>query len=232
MAITRETLKRLCGHLHTQQKDLPSLALFARNLSSHSASNSSAQELSGNIPSNVEPQGFRLKLGGTRNISAVGHDSQISQLEDNSAASVSAPGFPAAAPFGSGVPKVPGFSIVPPSLKPLTGPVPVSKLDSTMLAREMSVSLSHGRWDETVRLFEDWANLKDTAGNPNKPNILAYNLLLHAKLRLGAHPDSMYRLIGDMKTAGVIPTQLSYNFVLRAVFRQRDSKLAERILEK
>ncbi|CAK9871551.1 unnamed protein product [Sphagnum jensenii] len=29
----------------------------------------------------------------------------------------------------------------------------------------------------------------DAAGNPNKPNILAYNLLLHAKLHLGAHAD-------------------------------------------
>ncbi|CAK9268879.1 unnamed protein product [Sphagnum jensenii] len=31
--------------------------------------------------------------------------------------------------------------------------------------------------------------LTDAAGNPNKPNILAYNLLLHAKLHLGAHAD-------------------------------------------
>jgi hypothetical protein len=74
--------------------------------------------------------------------------------------------------------------------------------------------------------------LTDAAGNLNKPNILAYNLLLHAKLHLGAHADGMYQIIEEMESLGIIPRQLTYNFVLRSIFRERDSLLAEKILEK
>jgi hypothetical protein len=41
--------------------------------------------------------------------------------------------------------------------------------------------------------------LTDAAGNPNKPNILAYNLLLHAKLHLGAYADGMCQIIEEME---------------------------------
>ena len=136
-------------------------------------------------------------------------------------------------------PKVPRFTIVPAALKPsvmpsaMTAPIPVEKLDSIMLAREMSNFLSHGKMEEAVQLFEQWVAVTDAVGNnPNLPDILAYNLLLHAKLRIGVHPDSMYRILMEMETAGVTPTQLTYNFVLRAVFRHRNSRLAEQILEK
>lgn len=83
--------------------------------------------------------------------------------------------------------------------------------------------LSHGRLEETVHLFDDWMRLTDAAGNPNKPNILAYNLLLHAKLHLGAHADGMYQIIEEMESVGIIPRQLTYNFVLRSIFQERDS---------
>jgi hypothetical protein len=64
--------------------------------------------------------------------------------------------------------------------------------------------------------------LTDAAGNPIKPNILAYNLLLHAKLHLGAHANGTYQIIEEMESIG-IPRQLTYNFVLRSIFRERDS---------
>lgn len=140
--------------------------------------------------------------------------------------------------FGTTAPKVPKFTIVPAALKPsmpsaMTAPIPVEKLDSIMLAREMSNFLSHGKMEEAVQLFEQWVAVTDAVGNnPNLPDILAYNLLLHAKLRIGVHPDIMYRILTEMETAGVTPTQLTYNFVLRAVFRHRNSRLAEQILEK
>ncbi|CAK9191410.1 unnamed protein product [Sphagnum troendelagicum] len=168
-------------------------------------------------------------------VNSKAHCLQISQLEADIAASNPAPGFPAPSTFETPVNRVPGFSIVPAALKPSgfgSGTTPLGRLDATLLSREMSNSLSHGRLEETVRLFDDWVKLTDAAGNPNKPNILAYNLLLHAKLRLGAHPDGMYQIINEMESAGIIPTQLTYNFVLRSVFRQRDSRLAEKILEK
>ena len=140
--------------------------------------------------------------------------------------------------LGTAAPKVPRFTIVPAALKPsmpsaMTAPIPVEKLDSIMLAREMSNFLSHGKMEEAVQLFEQWVAVTDAVGNnPNLPDILAYNLLLHAKLRIGVHPDSMYRILLEMESAGVTPTQLTYNFVLRAVFRHRNSRLAEQILEK
>lgn len=140
--------------------------------------------------------------------------------------------------LGTTAPKVPRFTIVPAALKPsmppaMAVPIPVVNLDNIMLVREMSDLLSHGKMEEAVRLFEHWVAVTDAAGNNrNLPDILAYNLLLHANLRIGVHPDIMYRITTEMEIAGVAPTQLTYNFVLRAVFRHRDSRLAEQILEK
>ena len=110
--------------------------------------------------------------------------------------------------------------------------VPVAKLDCIGLAREMLHALLHQKMDETVRLYDEWVKLADAGGNPNKPIILVYNLLLHAKFRLGALPDAMQRIVNEMEREGVTPNQLTYNFLLRCVFRQRDSKAAELILEK
>ncbi len=159
---------------------------------------------------------------------------QILQLEADINASCPALGFEAPSAFGRG--RVPGFSIVPTALKPSgfgSGTTTsLGRLDATFLSREMSNSLSHGRLEETVHLFDDWMRLTGAAGNPNKPNILAYNLLLHAKLHLGAHADGMYQIIEKMESVGIIPRQLTYNFVLRSIFQERDSRLAEKILEK
>lgn len=207
MALARETLKSLRRHVSVRQTDV-----FSRGLGFLAL---------GNVSETV----------GLRNLSTTRTSLQESQLEADIAASDPAPGFQM---FGSTAPKVPRFSIVPPTLQPaaVAAPTPVAQLDGIMLAREMSNSLSHGRMEETVRIFDEWVKITDAAGNPNKPNLLVYNLLLHAKLRLGAHPDSMHRIITEMESAGINPTQLTYNFVLRAIFRQRNSRLAEQILEK
>ncbi len=177
----------------------------------------------------------RLGLGlCVRTVSSMAQCLQISQLEAGINASCPALGFEAPSGFGRG--RVPGFSIVPTALKPSgfgSGTTTsLGRLDATFLSREMPNSLSHGRLEETVHRFKDRMRLKDAAGNPNKPNILAYNLLLHAKLHLGAHADGMYQIIEEMESVGIIPRQLTYNFVLRSIFRERDSRLAEKILEK
>lgn len=164
-----------------------------------------------------------------RSVSGSAHCAQISsQLEVNIAASDPAPGFPA---FGGAGLKGPGFSM-PSGFKPVAPRTPIEKLDAVGLAREMSNALSHQKMDETVRLYDEWVKLSDAAGSPNQANVLVYNLLLHAKLRLGAHPDVMHRIVSEMEKGGVTPNQLSYNFLLRSVFRQRNSKSAELILEK
>lgn len=174
-----------------------------------------------------ERTGFRVSgSGGARNVSTTAHSASIlSQLEVKIAASDPAPGFQA---YGNTVLRGPRFSIPfkPPAL------TPIEKLDAVALAREMSNVLSHNKMDEAVRLYDEWVKLTDAAGSPNKPTLLVYNLLLHAKLRLGAHPEVMHQIVKEMESGGVTPTQLSLNYLIRSEFRQRDSKAAEFVLNK
>jgi len=166
-------------------------------------------------------------LGFGRSVSSSAHcESVSSNLEVKIEMSDPAPGFQA---FGASVTKVPRFT-VPFKLPPAA--TPVGKMDAVGLSREMSSALSHQKMEEAVRLYDDWITLTDAEGNPNKPNVLVYNLLLHAKLRLGAPPDVMHQIVDEMEKKGVTPTQLTYNFLLRSVFRQRDSKAAEFVLYK
>jgi len=163
-------------------------------------------------------------------VSSSAHCAQIlSQLEVNIAASDPAPGFQASVGESS-LPKGPGFSMSS-GFQPVA-PTPVEKMDVMGLVRAMSNAISYQKMDEAVRLYDEWAKLTDAEGNPNKPNILVYNFLLHAKLSLGALPDVMHRIVAEMEENGVKPTQLSFNFLLRSVFRRRDSNAAELILEK
>ncbi|KAG0569430.1 hypothetical protein KC19_6G090200 [Ceratodon purpureus] len=222
---SRESLKILCKQLNGRQLQRE---VVSRSLSSLAlGGNGGGLEAGSQGIVDSGRKGFRV----VRNVSSSAHCAQISsQLEVNIAASDPAPGFQA---FGNPVVKGPGFSM-PSGFKPVVPPAltPIEKLDEMGLAREMSNALSHQKMEETVRLYDEWVKLTDAAGNPNKPNILVYNLLLHAKLRLGAHPEVMFRIVSEMEKAGVTPTQLSFNFLLRSVFRQRDSKSAELILEK
>ncbi|KAG0625771.1 hypothetical protein M758_2G080100 [Ceratodon purpureus] len=217
---SREGLKVLCKQLNARQRDVLSRSLGSLALGGQGGLYEGGVGEPGR-------KGFRVG----RTVSSSAHCGQIqSQLEVTIAASDPAPGFQA---FGSSVAKGPGFSM-PSGFKPVVpvAQTPVGKLDGIGLAREMSNALSHQKMDETVRLYDEWVKLTDAEGNPNKPNILVYNLLLHAKLRLGAHPDVMWRIVHEMEREGVTPTHLTYNFLLRSVFRHRDSKSAELILEK
>lgn len=109
---------------------------------------------------------------------------------------------------------------------------PVGNFDLTTLVREMSTSLSNGRMDETIHMFEEWVKGTDITGQANKPDLLAYNLLLHAKLRVNAAPEQLLSIVVGMEDEGLVPNLLTYNFLLRAVFRSRNSEMAERILQK
>lgn len=200
---SRESLKLLCKQLNGRHRDVLTRALA---------------ETGG--------RGFR-GLGFARSVSSSALSASISSnLEVKIEMSDPAPGFQT---FGATVTKGPRFSI---PFKPPPAPTPVEKLDANGLAEAMSHALSHQKMDEAVRLYDEWAKSTDAAGNPNKPNVLVYNLLLHAKLRLDVGPDVMRRIVDEMENSGVTPTQLSYNFLLRSVFRQRDSKAAEYILYK
>jgi hypothetical protein len=222
---SRESLKVLCKQLNGRQREA-----LCRSLGSLAVGGQGGSHEAGSAGLDSGGKVFRVaRLGGARTVSSSSHCAQISsQLEVNIAASDPAPGFQA---FGGS--KGPGF-LMPSGFKPAVpaADVPVAKLDCIGLAREMSNALSHQKMDETVRLYDEWVKLADAGGNPNKPIILVYNLLLHAKFRLGAHPDAMQRIVNEMEREGVTPNQLTYNFLLRCVFRQRDSKAAELILEK
>ncbi|CAM6082573.1 unnamed protein product [Calypogeia fissa] len=157
---------------------------------------------------------------------------QQSQLESDSAQ-----GFQnVPLPLRNYSPVLSGFSVLPNTAvgvpAGLSPPSNAGSLNLDQLGREMSNRLSQGRLEESVRLFENWLKFPDLQGRTKVPNVMTYNLLLHAKLRLGVDPRYMLQVIKDMQMSRLKPNLLSYNFLLRAIFRQRDSKMAERTLEK
>nr|PNR41351.1 hypothetical protein PHYPA_018754 [Physcomitrium patens] len=219
----RENLKLICKHLSVRQREM-----LARSLCSLGGGPHGVVQETGE----VEKKDLRLpRLGRARSVCSSAHCAQASsQVEVASAALSPAPGFQA---LGSAVRKGAGFSVIS-GFKPIspTDNAAVGELDAIGVAREMSNELSHQKMDETVRIYDEWVKSTDVAGIPKKPNVLVYNLLLHAKLRLGTHPDVLHQIVKEMENEGVTPTLLSYNFLLRSVFRQRDSKAAELILSK
>ncbi|KAL2613263.1 hypothetical protein R1flu_024955 [Riccia fluitans] len=96
----------------------------------------------------------------------------------------------------------------------------------------MSNRLSLGRLEETIQLFEDWVKIPDLDGKSKVPTLMVYNLLLHAKLRIGADPRNLLQIVKEMEMSGVKPNLLTYNFLLRAIFRHRNSFMAEEILQR
>ncbi|KAL3683458.1 hypothetical protein R1sor_001480 [Riccia sorocarpa] len=137
-------------------------------------------------------------------------------------------------PLRSYSPVLSGFSVLPTAGIPagLSPPSEVGRFSLESLGREMSNRLSLGRLEETIQLFEDWVKVPDLDGKSKIPNLMVYNLLLHAKLRIGADPRNLLQIVKEMEMNGVKPNLLTYNFLLRAVFRHRNSFMAENILER
>eukprot|EP00850_Spirogloea_muscicola_P021650 SM000257S08634 [mRNA] locus=s257:163991:167241:+ [translate_table: standard] len=106
-------------------------------------------------------------------------------------------------------------------------------MSARALAEEMNALIARERLREAVDLFDAWAQADGGAGGHRRaPTVLAYNFLLHARLRLGAPAAALLPVLAAMDAAGAPPNLLSFNCVLRAAFRDGDADLAIRLLER
>ena len=236
MAASRSSIKFLTRALGT---DAATVNFLRRHLSFVVLSKPA--ELSNKIvdyPSESSCCGRRsFSVSDQRGFRTSARASQQSQLEnDLPAGDASQPFQPVPLPLRNYSPVLSGFSVLPNTAvgvpAGLSPPSSAGSFNLDQLGKEMSTCLSQGRLEEAVLLFENWLKFPDLQGKSKVPNIMTYNLLLHAKLRLGVDPRHMLQVIRDMEMNRLTPNLLSYNFLLRAIFRQRDSKMAEGILEK
>eukprot|EP00850_Spirogloea_muscicola_P012891 SM000085S23241 [mRNA] locus=s85:248234:251351:- [translate_table: standard] len=106
-------------------------------------------------------------------------------------------------------------------------------MSARALAEEMNALIGRERLREAVDLFDAWAQADDGAGGLRRaPTVLAYNFLLHARLRLGEPAAVLLPVLAAMDAGSAPPNLLSFNCVLRAAFRDGDADLAIRLLER
>ncbi|KAJ7529093.1 hypothetical protein O6H91_15G033700 [Diphasiastrum complanatum] len=112
-------------------------------------------------------------------------------------------------------------------------PFEIASLDMQTLGREMNTCLARENPMEAVKMFEEWKSaVNGKTGQDNLPNRALFNLYLHSRLKLGASYQDLCNVVKEMEDADMPPDLQVYNFLLRAIFRQRDSLTAETLLAK
>ncbi|BBM99999.1 protein MpPPR_7 [Marchantia polymorpha subsp. ruderalis] len=244
MASLRASSKCLARHLRLDRLSVQGLS---RSLSSFPLSSSSSREFV--TFSLSQPQGIdesvdlahrigEINLGaftyGRKNFSTSASESQPPSESEVPAPQPAAGYSAVSSPLRSYSPVLSGFSVLPHPAAGLPAglspPSNVGSLSLEFLGREMSNLLSLGKLEETIRLFEEWVKSPGLDGKPKVPNLMVYNLLLHAKLRIGADPRNLLQVLKEMEMSGINPNLLTFNFLLRAIFRHRDSIMAEKII--
>eukprot|EP00850_Spirogloea_muscicola_P008356 SM000044S16003 [mRNA] locus=s44:535091:538328:+ [translate_table: standard] len=82
-------------------------------------------------------------------------------------------------------------------------------MSARALAEEMNALIGRERLREAVDLFDAWAQADGGAGGYRRaPTVLAYNFLLHARLRLGAPAAALLPVLAAMDAAGAPPNLL------------------------
>ncbi|GBG92517.1 hypothetical protein CBR_g55790 [Chara braunii] len=109
---------------------------------------------------------------------------------------------------------------------------PVSEMTLEDLHQHMSALLGPGRYEEAISLFKDWTISADADGQHHRPDLMAYNMLLLAYNRSASNTEKLLAVLEDMRKSGVEANLLTYNILLRAAFRVRDSNLAESIIRR
>ncbi|OAE33294.1 hypothetical protein AXG93_1200s1560 [Marchantia polymorpha subsp. ruderalis] len=241
MASLRASSKCLARHLRLDRLSVQGLS---RSLSSFPLSSSSSREFV--TFSLSQPQGIdesvdlahrigEINLGaftyGRKNFSTSASESQPPSESEVPAPQPAAGYSAVSSPLRSYSPVLSGFSVLPHPAAGLPAglspPSNVGSLSLEFLGREMSNLLSLGKLEETIRLFEEWVKSPGLDGKPKVPNLMVYNLLLHAKLRIGADPRNLLQVLKEMEMSEAQPDGDSYNFVivLCALDRRLDAGL-------
>ncbi|KAF5745749.1 Tetratricopeptide repeat (TPR)-like superfamily protein isoform 1 [Tripterygium wilfordii] len=92
--------------------------------------------------------------------------------------------------------------------------------------------MTQQRWPDMQQLFEHWIRSLDKNGKPNKPDVNLYNHYLRANLMIGARAADLLDLVAQMEEFAITPNTASFNFVLKAMCRDRETEAAEKLLER
>ena len=88
------------------------------------------------------------------------------------------------------------------------------------------------RWGEMKQLFEFWIRSLDRAGKPNKPDVGLYNHYLRANLMTNASAAELLDLVAQMEDYDVVPNTASFNLVLKAMYKARETVASTKLLER
>lgn len=82
------------------------------------------------------------------------------------------------------------------------------------------------------QLFEFWIRSLDKNGKPNKPDVSLYNHYLRANIMLDASAGELLDLVAQMEDFGITPNAASFNLVLKAMYKAKETEAAEKLLER
>ncbi|GMY25859.1 pentatricopeptide repeat-containing protein At1g26460, mitochondrial [Fagus crenata] len=88
------------------------------------------------------------------------------------------------------------------------------------------------RWADTKELFEYWIRSLDRAGKPNKPDVNIYNHYLRANLMTNATAADLLDLLAQMEDYAIVPNTASFNLVLKAMYKAKETVAATKLLER
>ncbi|KAK9116491.1 hypothetical protein Sjap_015438 [Stephania japonica] len=88
------------------------------------------------------------------------------------------------------------------------------------------------RWEDIKQLFEVWIRCLDKNGKPNKPDVHLYNHYLRANLMSGVSAGELLDLVAKMDDYKIRPNTASFNLVLKAMFQERETVAAEKLLQR
>ncbi|KAK4598781.1 hypothetical protein RGQ29_016009 [Quercus rubra] len=105
-------------------------------------------------------------------------------------------------------------------------------LDVESMMNVFAEWMASQRWGEMKQLFEFWIRSLDRAGKPNKPDVGLYNHYLRANLMTNASAAELLDLVAQMEDYDVVPNTASFNLVLKAMYKARETVASTKLLER
>ncbi|KAJ9174173.1 hypothetical protein P3X46_017229 [Hevea brasiliensis] len=127
-----------------------------------------------------------------------------------------------------------GQSLIPLGRNQLASLVhPMSQnLDVNSLLNVFADWMTSQRWPDIKELFEFWIRSLDSNGKPNKPDVDLYNHYLRANLMMGATAGDLLDLVAQMEEFALLPNTASFNLVLKAMHKAKETEAAEKLLQR
>lgn len=105
-------------------------------------------------------------------------------------------------------------------------------LDVQSLMNVFADWMTSQHWGDMKQLFESWIRSLDKAGKPNKPDVNLYNHYLTANLMINASVGELLDLVAQMEDYAVLPNTASFNLVLKAMYKGKETVAATKLLER